>query len=339
MNPRNASADASLPLIDLIKVLASQLILLHHFALYGPLSDVVNPTVPAVADWLLDYGRLAVQAFLVVGGFLAARSFLQGPAAQGPAALPRQLARRYRRLVPPYAVALAVAIVAAAVARWLIVHPTIPEAPSLWQVAAHLLLLQDIAGVAALSAGIWYVSIDFQLYAVFSAIATRGRRQGLLLCAALTIAALFWFNRHPGLDVWAPYFFGAYGLGAMAYRVSEQPRRMTGALLLGAVVALALVVEWRSRILVAGVTAVCLALSGGQMGVPAAWRRVVARLSAISYPLFLLHYPVLLVVGAVVHRLWPHSVAGSAAGLLGAWALSLLAAQWLHQWVEAKSRR
>ena len=91
-----------MPLVDALKALASQLIVLHHFSAYGPLADALDDLVPALAAWLFDYGRMAVQIFLVVGGFLAARSL----APQGQAAFARPLAllwQRYRRLVLPFA--------------------------------------------------------------------------------------------------------------------------------------------------------------------------------------------------------------------------------------------
>ena len=38
------------------------------------MSDVIQPFLPGLTSWLFDYGRMAVQVFLVVGGFLAASS-------------------------------------------------------------------------------------------------------------------------------------------------------------------------------------------------------------------------------------------------------------------------
>lgn len=90
---------------------------------------------------------------------------------------------------------------------------------------------------------------------------------------------------------------------------------------------LALLVEWRSRLALAGTVALVLALDLGRT-----WRwlcvgplqRLLAFLSRISYTVFLLHYPVMLVVGALVYRLWPASPAMHLVGLLVAWGLALL---------------
>jgi len=62
-----------MPLIDAFKAIASQLIVLHHLSAYGPLSVAAQGILPGPLGWLYDYARIAVQVFLVIGGFLAAR--------------------------------------------------------------------------------------------------------------------------------------------------------------------------------------------------------------------------------------------------------------------------
>lgn len=63
-----------LPFIDALKALASQLIVLHHLAFYGPMSDYARSLAPETMSWFYSNARIAVQVFLVVGGFLAAQS-------------------------------------------------------------------------------------------------------------------------------------------------------------------------------------------------------------------------------------------------------------------------
>ncbi|MGH8034482.1 MAG: acyltransferase family protein, partial [Lysobacterales bacterium] len=155
------SPDQRLPGIDALKGLACAMIVWHHLAFYGPMSDVVHPIVPGLTGWLYDYGRMAVQVFLVVGGFLAAGSLAPGGVATfGPAG--RLILRRYRRLVPPFLVALAVSVLVAALVRPWFEHASVPAAPTLVQLLAHVLLLQDVLGQEALSAGVWYVAIVLQ---------------------------------------------------------------------------------------------------------------------------------------------------------------------------------
>ena len=62
-----------MPLLDAFKAIACLMIVLHHLAVYGPMSDAAYPLFPGLIDWLYQYGRMAVQAFFVMAGFLAAR--------------------------------------------------------------------------------------------------------------------------------------------------------------------------------------------------------------------------------------------------------------------------
>lgn len=277
----------------------------------------------ALADWLLDYGSLAVQGFLVVGGFLAAQSLAQRKVPLTLLKLPRHLFQRYLRLAVPMVIALIMAIAASALARALIDHPTISDAPTLNQMVAHLFLVQDIADHEPLSAGVWYVAIDFQLFCLFSLMAVAGIRHALVLCAGLMALSLFWFNLNTELDIWAVYFFGAYGLGVLASFAARDERRMWWLMAMTGILVAALLFDWRSRIFVAGLTALALAATGGQLAWRFARHWAVNRLADISYAVFLVHYPVLRAVGAVVDYCWPDQIAANAVGLLMAWVLSL----------------
>jgi len=88
-------------LIDGLKVLASQLIVLHHIVLYAPMADTVASAWNGATEFLIDEARYVVQIFLVIGGFLAAQGL-----SRGVDSLPRMLLARYLRLVPMLAVAL-----------------------------------------------------------------------------------------------------------------------------------------------------------------------------------------------------------------------------------------
>ena len=101
--------------IDAAKVLASHLIVLHHFTVYGPPAHALDLVAPRVTDCLFDYARMAVQVFLVIGGYLAAgtlapRGYLQH-------ARPWSIvAQRYVRLALPFGIALLVVVACSAMA-------------------------------------------------------------------------------------------------------------------------------------------------------------------------------------------------------------------------------
>ena len=342
-------------LIDCTKGLACAAIVWHHLAFYGPMGDAARLGLPGVIDWLSEYGRMAVQVFLVLGGYLAAASLAPHGAARFDDPWQR-VARRFARLVVPYAVALMVAIVVSEAVRPWFHHASVSDEPGLWQLLAHALLLQGIVGEESLSAGVWYVAIDFQLFAlttVLLACAHRGaaawRARGgrgaawpltgaQALVVAGVAASLYGFNRDARWDVWALYFFGAYGLGMLAYWAAHAPRPRAAwwwALLMAALVAGALVLQWRPRIAVAGATALALvaAMRMPAMARSTGWAPLRA-LGRMSYSVFLVHFPVCLLVNAVASFFWPGSAAAAIAGMALAFTLSLAAGHVLYERVE-----
>jgi peptidoglycan/LPS O-acetylase OafA/YrhL len=338
--------------LDALKGLACVLIVWHHLAFYGPMSDVVHGFAPGLMNWLYDYGRMAVQLFLVVGGFLAAASL----APQGTAVFEapgRLVLRRYGRLVKPYLAALAVSVLVAALLRPWFDHPSVPAAPTLLQLLAHGLLLQDLLGQESLSAGVWYVAMDLQLYAVAVLVFAASRRlrtstavsAGAMAVLLIALLSLLVFNRQPSFDITALYFFGAYALGMLAFWASREAGARRGFWLSAIAVLgmLALALDFRGRLVVAVVTALVLVwLSrASQDAWPLRWlqKRSLVHLGRISYSVFLIHFPVCLLVNAVVSHFWPTQPAANALGMLLAFVLSLLAGQALYRWVESAPLR
>ena len=337
-------APQRLPVVDALKVVAAQAIMLHHFALYGPMSTYARPLAPQLIDALADHARLAVQVFLVIGGFLAARSLApDGVPAEVP--LMESLRKRWLRLALPYWVAMIFVLLASALARQWASLPHTPPAPSTGQVLANALMLQDIVGVPALSAGFWYVAIDLQLFAMMLGLLWCLRRAGLGAYAPIavmlgTAAGLLQFNTDPTWDAWGPYFFGAYGLGALAWwasalRARPVYRRLVLALAT-ALTALALVLLWRTRIALAAGTACVLTFSTGlrsERSTGQVWS-IINWLSDRSYALFLVHYPVALLFNAAADRWLPHTPGVQAVALIMAGVASVLASHLMYTWVE-----
>ncbi len=346
-----AAAPGRNPSVDALKAVACLAIVVHHLALYGPMADVIQPHAPQFFRWAIDYGRMSVQVFLVVAGYLALPALAANGAVRftSPGAL---ILKRYRRLAPPYLAALLVSVLIAMALRPWFIHDSMPAAPTWSQALAHVLLLQDALGHEALSAGVWYVAIDLQLFALAALVfSISGRRAALAatLIALLAAASLFVFNRIAWFDFTALYFFGSYALGLAAASVAHafQQGRAGRAWLLFAAMALlaaaALTFDFRGRIALAAAVAVLLVLlavrpvgARGQAALRQSW---LVWLGRISYSVFLVHFQVCLAVNAVVSRFWPTDVATNAAGLLVAVGLSVAAGGCLYRWVESPDAR
>lgn len=320
--------------VDVLKVVAAQLIVWHHFSAYGPMADTMTLMWPQLMEWLYRYARLAVQVFLVVGGFLAAQSVMHQPITHPLS----QIAKRYLRLVPFYALALALISVAVAVSRDSIHADWLPSEPTLWQFAAHGLLVHDLLGFEALSSGAWYVAIDFQLYVLLILLchAFQNKAHHLLsgVVATLCVTSMWQFNRIDELDIWAIYFFAAYGLGVLAAWAKRSAFDVrvfwvTVALGMGA-----LWLEYRTRLSLALVTAVWLVVKpkGSVHWTPI--KRVLHRLSNSAYVLFLTHFGVIVLLSSMWNKShFYHPV--TALSLTGfAWLLCVGVGLFLHEKAE-----
>lgn len=342
----NGTGSSHFGFIDFLKAVAAQFIVLHHLAFYGPMADHVRPVAPGLIDWLDFHARIAVQVFLVIGGFLAAKSLCSkgNPGIADPLAT---IVRRYVKLVPPFLVATGVAVGASAWASQWMTHDSISAPPHLLQLAAHALLLHSILGYESVSAGAWYVAIDFQLYAVMTLLLWLSGRLAAnrpvpwlmpVMITAGVGASLLHFNRDSDWDVWAPYFFGSYGLGILAWWASDRDRRpVVTALLLAAILLpalAALIMDFRSRIAVALVVACVLVLAGRSRLSPGRASSLIKGLGQVSYSVFLIHFPVCLIVNAAFTRFVPAEPLWQALGMLVAWGASLAAGVAFYRWVE-----
>lgn len=330
---------------DLIKAAGCVLIVLHHLAFYGPMSDVVAGVWPRVIEWLFANARLAVQAFLVVSGFLTAQALSPLPRLTR-AQVSERIIQRYMRLAMPLLAALSLTVLVSELVRPGFDHDSLSDTPDWFQAWAHVFFLQHALDEEALSAGVWYVAIDLQLYVLSILIAWglswlhQGVRALQAVWLALTLASMVWWNRRPDLDDWALYFIAAYGMGLLAGLGRLQasgPAGRTAVMLLG-MGALAWLVEPRERMTLACAVALSLALApqGWMRGPQGLLRAPIDALARISYSVFVVHFGISLAVNALFSFWRPDHAMVQALGMVLALGLSLLAGGLLYRWVERR---
>jgi peptidoglycan/LPS O-acetylase OafA/YrhL len=176
---------------------------------------------------LFEYGRYAVQIFLVMGGYLAAQSLTRSNDLKTQRNVLKIVFNRYLRLFAPYVVALILTIICAWVARFWVQDEFVGESETLGQFLAHLFFLQGILGLDSISAGVWYVAIDWQLYAILAIMLSMfpGFRSLIWVLLVLCVASLLFFNRSGAYENYFIYFMGAYGLGVLAQLCKNYPDR------------------------------------------------------------------------------------------------------------------
>jgi peptidoglycan/LPS O-acetylase OafA/YrhL len=343
---------ARMPFVDAVRALAATVIVAHHFSSYQPLADAASPILGPLLLWFHDYGRVA-QVFIVLSGFMLAGSMTHRRWDGGRAG--RYVIQRYFRLALPYLAAIACAILAGEIGRDWIDNDVAGAIPTIQQLLAHVLFLQDVLGYESLSAGLWFVCISFQLTLICvvglyvrdvvmkrSPEAVRGRLNWLPLAVGWTLAmvSLFYFNRNTNWECWAGFFFGQFFLGVLVQRALADSREQKSLLIYVLVILVSLAVEWRPKLALALGTGLVL-FSGGKIGALSRWprNRVVAFMGRISYSLFLIHFPVLIVVATLWEQEEWTAPLGAVAGLMFAYVVSVAAAALFYRFVEEPSTR
>lgn len=328
------------PFFLALRAFAALLTVWHHFALYPPLAAWAAPWLGEVLGFFERYAR-GTQVFFVIGGYAAALTMAQRE--WSGAAFGRYVLERYCRLGLPYLLTLLLALPVLALARGWVADDVLGAPATLAQFAAHLLFLQDILGYEALSAGLWFVCINLQFSFLYALALTlrdscgrRCRWLGQLAAWALALAALFHFNLDPAWDVWVLFFFPYFFLGILLrHALHGGTGARLGFALYLLILVLAVSYAWRWRLVIAAVVALALLLAE-RSGFARNWPRApwLLRLGEWSFSLFLLHFPVLLLVSTLWAMAGWSSPWAASLGLLVAFAASLGAAALFYRWVE-----
>jgi peptidoglycan/LPS O-acetylase OafA/YrhL len=333
--------------IDALRALASLLILLHHFALYPPLCENAKPILGAVVDWIRDYARMT-QVFFVIGGYLMAHTM--SSRAWGLPTVGRFLVHRYCRLGIPYLVAIFLAISACWYGRGWLPEEVVGKPPTLGQFVAHLFFLQEILGYEHLSAGIWFVCINIQLGLVYSMIyflrdilprwhgfhgIAKGVDIPMILGWGISLFSLFYFNLHSKWDLWAIYFFPYFFMGVVVHRALHIKRYEGEFWFYIIVVVVAMAFEWRWRMASAVLVGLLLFVAcKSSFGTRWPKSRIIAQMGKVSYSLFLVHYPVLILVASTWERHSWTSPSQAVVGLFMAFVLSVAVSFIFQRYIE-----
>ncbi len=359
-SPKNLpNVDRSL-LIDGLKALAAQTIVIHHLVSYGPMAEAAGVAAPGLVSWFGYYGRWAVQVFLVLAGYLTAQALCgRETGLSHPWSL---IAKRYVRLVWPFGVAVTLAVIAAEMARFWTEDPILPESAGLMQYLSHWLLVHGVMGHESLSTGVWYVAIDFQLFVLtvlllWSSQALRWGGWAPLLIGALTMASLVWIRTWSDWDNWAPYFYNAYGVGLLMGWLTRRQQevlpwvRVVLFAVLGVLV-WQFVITLNGRLVVILAVAVLLWVASFPLvrlvpnmlgGLKPLLGTAINYLGATSFALFLVHFPVSMLVNAAQDRFDWTSPQDGVMAMAFAWFCSMVLADVFYRFIErsgmALSRR
>lgn len=348
------SPPARLVFLDGIRGLGVLSIATFHISDYGPLPIAVEEWLPHLREVILTWGWVAVQWFFVISGLVAVYTLRDEPLTLR--RVGNHLARRVLRLgIPYWAVVGLTAILTAVAIRGWNDRSLNEDFPTLLQLAAHALFLQDIVGLPHLSTGLWFVCIEVQFGILFLvllaaaqrlAAATGGRREQpgsailLLLFAPLAFWSLFVAVDQSHNDMWVWHFYCHLFFGILIGFVLKKRLHPAWFWLYAAVVAVRLYLDYTDRVAVA-LTAGTTIAAAGCLGVLQTWLKqgVFQYLGRISYSLFLIHYPVSWLVGKLGFGLTSDHPQWAAFWLAASLATSIPAAHAMYRWVEEPALR
>ena len=147
-------------------------------------------------------------------------------------------------------------------------------------------------------------------------------------------------NLDVSFDNWAPYFFPYFYMGIILNRAVQNKGIAKEFWLYQALLAFALHQDWRWRLAMAALVAVTIYVVE-KTGWRPRWIKnpLFASLGKISYSLFLVHFPVLVLVATAFVRMEIDSPVAAVLGLIVAFFLSIGTAAAFHRWVGTPSIR
>lgn len=346
--------------LDLLRGVAALLVVVSHL----PFQVGDTPALPSWITQITDYGQYGVHLFLVISGFCIHMTWARG-LRRGAPRLPflEFWKRRLRRLYPPYLAALVAAMIGLFVLARLARVPISGAAslfsyPSDRQLAVDLVLLlllaQNLNGASARvgNGPFWSLALEEQLYLLYSPMLALRRRWGwgaaLVVAFGTTLgwrAAYAWTRTPPGF--WyevGPARWAEWALGALAVEAHlglvELPRVLRSPVLGVAALAAGIAAappgrpwlsdgSWVLNDLLFAfaafvlLNAVCAReTAGGFRGLPA---RALAAVGFMSYSLYLVHNPAMVVAKRIAVRAGLQSVpAIVGVRLLAAFAAAVL---------------
>ncbi|WP_293597766.1 MULTISPECIES: acyltransferase [unclassified Polynucleobacter] len=345
-------------LIDLLKVFAALLIILHHLSSYGQIAEDARAFLPGVMNFLFEYGRYGVQIFLVMAGYLATQSLTRFANAKFSSQnLLRVIINRYLRLFAPYIAALIFTILCAWIARFWVNDEFVGEQEMLSQFLAHLFFLQGILGLDSISAGVWYVAIDWQLYSVLAVLLmTFSSYQALIwFISIMATASLLYFNRSNQYEAYFIYFIGSYSLGVLAYLAKNfanqklQGLAKFALIAIGVIIAISTLHDVWLRNFLAWFVALLLFVWGNSsypsLGVTSSKAkafllRTIVWASPRSYCAFLIHFAFILLANTLYIASGVHAQESGLIAIslmLGVVVCSAITANYMYRWVEMPS--
>ncbi len=329
-----ASDDAGrIDFVDGLRGVAISLVILTHAFAYSPSNAITtgHGVIAHALNYIAGQGTQGVSLFLVISGFCLSYPLLKRRrAAVQRWFVPSEFfARRALRILPPYYVALAVFVLAAAILAHLSTKAAdiVGPPPNAVNLISHVLLIHNLTSYEyAINNAFWSLGLEWQWYWFFPLMLLLCIRSPWLAAVACVVMASVWYvGTH---DLWdrgaLPVRLFEFYCGIVAARIIVGERSVSQPLLVCGVVIPLLLAQLSglqhhvalSIILTLGLaqplygigfaSLLLLGYHGGTVRAALSWRPLVW-LGIASYSIYLIHLPVILALGDIAPRFLRHS--------------------------------
>ena len=305
--------------LDGVRGAAAMFVVFHHMWL-AVWQSFPSSAGPWWVGWLL-YGHLAVAVFIVVSGFSLALAPLRDDLRLR-GGTRRFVRRRAWRILPAYWAALILSTLITAS----LLRPELGIGEDAKAFVVHGLLLQDVIGSETPNGAFWSIAVEWQIYFVFPLILWAARKRSVETAVALTVAAVLAAHAvsllgspFDKIDHVSPQFLALFALGILAVKLGRgdsatRLRPPLGALALIAFLAVVVMAIVQGSVwmvgryfyvdLAFGLAFACLLVMMFTGGLARASRlltsRVARRLGLFSYSIYLIHGPIVALLGKYV---------------------------------------
>jgi peptidoglycan/LPS O-acetylase OafA/YrhL len=323
--------------VHALRGIAAFWVVLFHSYKFGALNSLHLDPASLLTRVVFEFGRGGVAMFFVISGFVIAHSLRESrPDLRF---VGRFMLRRSVRLDPPYWVSI---IVAVALSAAIAINNGRPvDLPGAGAVLAHVFYLQELLRVHEISVVYWTLTYEIQFYLVFvlalwaheAMLRSRGPSAlrfvvpTLLVGAALVAAAQTreWVLHGLFLNFWH-----AFVAGVLAYWGGVRNSRTAAVLLVPLAAIMLLSASGTAEVFnsPAALTALGLLVAGQVPGLLSRLRSgPLPFLGTISYSLYLLHVPAILIAVSLSFKLFDRFTLGGALAIFASTiATSLLVA-------------
>jgi peptidoglycan/LPS O-acetylase OafA/YrhL len=293
----NPATTKRFKLIDGLRGLAALAVTGFHFYAASPLLKPLSAIFPVPLQVLLTEGKLGVETFFVLSGFVIAYSLRKTPMTRKN--LQQFVSRFLVRICPPYWVTIVLTLLLSYLSNLFLTDRLAPM-PSVAGLAAHLVFLQGLLNFDQIVPVFWTLSMEIQFYLFFALQMTivhwlccRKLVQASatpLLFAPFTLLSMYLFFNSPYTQTFFLPYWHMFAMGALLCWMSESKAKSYWFWFYSVLNVAYLITsqDWRTLVMLGTGALIYLAVSRGKLyhWLNLGWLQYIGK---ISYSLYLLH--------------------------------------------------